>query len=154
MAIPDNRTDKEFQKFVESTTVANLPAVAVVNPNGTNISATSTPRSISLNETTGSGAISINLAPGASAQWKILSVTCHFSAAPTTSENFVIKKSNSTAAYTTEILSVDPSASTATDIAYIPDGELIILGTTEDLDITFTNTETRTYGVTVTYEVL
>jgi hypothetical protein len=98
--------------------------------------------------------MAINLAPGASAQWKILSVTCHFSVAPTTSENFVIKKSNAVAAYTTEIFSNDPSASTATDIAYIPDGELVVLGTTEDLDITFTNTDSRTFGVTVTYEVL
>lgn len=38
MAIPFNRDDREREKFVEASTVAGLPAVAVVNPDGSNIS--------------------------------------------------------------------------------------------------------------------
>jgi len=39
MAIPFNRDDREREKFVESNSVAGLPAVAVVNPDGSDISA-------------------------------------------------------------------------------------------------------------------
>jgi hypothetical protein len=38
MAISNTRDDREYGKFVESTSVPNLPAVAVVNPDGSNIS--------------------------------------------------------------------------------------------------------------------
>jgi len=39
MAIPFNRDDREREKFVEANSVAGLPAVAVVNPDGSDISA-------------------------------------------------------------------------------------------------------------------
>lgn len=39
MSIPGNLTDREMGKFVEATTEPGLPAVAVVNPDGTPISA-------------------------------------------------------------------------------------------------------------------
>ena len=39
MAIVKSRDDNELNKFVESTTVTGLPAVAVVNPDGTDVSA-------------------------------------------------------------------------------------------------------------------
>jgi hypothetical protein len=37
MTLPSNRNDREHQKFVEATDVAGLPAIAVVNPDGSSI---------------------------------------------------------------------------------------------------------------------
>ena len=113
--------------FVETTSVGtNDPAVVVAT-----------------------GAAGITASTTLSAAFKLISVTCHFSAAPTTSEDFVITlNANDGAAYDTVLFSVDPSAASSTDVVYIPDGELLF-ESGDEIDVTFTNTDTRTYGVRI-----
>jgi hypothetical protein len=80
-------------------------------------------------------------------------VTIHFSAAPTTSENLVFTlDANAGAAYDTVVYTVDPSVSSMTDLVWIPDDGALVLVAGDALDITYTNTDTGTIGVTVYYE--
>ncbi len=103
---------------------------------------------------TATGSAAINSTTAVAAEFKIIAVTCHFSAAPTTSENFVIKlDATAGAAYDTTLYSVNPSLSAATDIAYIPDGELKFKAN-DEVVVTFTNTNARTYGLSVYYQLI
>lgn len=99
---------------------------------------------------TGSGAIT---ASHAVSSWeRILSVTLHFSSAPTTSQSFTITlDANDGASYDTLLFSIDPSVSSITDLVWFPDGDLVC----EDgdaIDLAYTNTDGRTYGVQITTE--
>ena len=96
---------------------------------------------------TGSGAISTTTA--IAAKHRVIAITCHFSAAPTTSENFVIKiDANAGAAYDTTLFTTNPSASAATDIFWQPDDELLMVSG-DEIAVTFTNTDARTYGLRI-----
>jgi len=76
----------------------------------------------------------------------VLAVEVHFSAAPTTSEDLTLTlDSVSGAAYDTVLRSVDPSASSATDVLW--EGPFY-LANGDALDVAYTNTDTRTVGVT------
>lgn len=100
------------------------------------------------------GAIAINTTTAIAAEFKLLKVTCHFSAAPTTSENLIIKlDSVAGSAYDTTLYSVNPSLSSATDIVYIPDGELKFK-TGDEIVVTFTNTDVGTYGLSIYYQLI
>lgn len=80
-------------------------------------------------------------------------VTVHFSSAPTTSENLVFTiDTNAGSAYDTVAYSADPSATSMTDLVWVPDDGALVLVTGDALDITYTNTDTRTIGVQVYYE--
>lgn len=100
-------------------------------------------------KTVATAALAINTTTALAAQFRLVSVTCHFSAAPTTSENFVVKlDATDGVAYDTVLFSVDPSATAATDIVYIPDKELLFVAN-DQIVVTFTNTDTRTYGLRI-----
>lgn len=100
------------------------------------------------------GAVAINTTTAVVAEFKLLKVTCHFSAAPTTSENFVLKlDSVAGVAYDTTLYSLNPSLSAATDIVFLPDGEMKFK-TADELVVTFTNTDTRTYGLLIYYQLI
>lgn len=100
------------------------------------------------------GAAAIATSTAIAAEWKLLAVTVHFSSAPTTSQNLTMTlNAVAGAAYDTILYSVDPSLSAATDVVYIPDGEMkFFVG--DELDIAFTNTDTRTYGLTIYYQLI
>jgi len=99
---------------------------------------------------TGTGAIS---ASHSVTSWeRLLSVTLHFNTAPTTSQNYTITlDANDGAAYDTLLFSIDPSVSSATDVVWFPDGDLI-LEDGDAVDLAYTNTDGRTYGVQITTE--
>jgi hypothetical protein len=81
-------------------------------------------------------------------------ITVHFSAAPVASENFVITlDAYAGAAYDTVIYTVDPSASSITDLVWIPDDGAFAMVYGDELDITFANTNTNTIGISVYYEL-
>ena len=83
---------------------------------------------------------------------RLMSVSCAFNAAPTTSENFTITlDANAGANYDVLLYSLDPSAASTTDIFWQPDAPILLEGG-DAVDVVFANTDTRTYGVQVTVE--
>lgn len=84
----------------------------------------------------------------------IRSVRLNLSAAPTTSENFTVTiNSNAGSAYDLVLLSEDLSVDSVTDLLWIPAKEVYI-AKDDVLDIAWTNTNTRTWGLEVVYTQL
>lgn len=100
------------------------------------------------------GSAAINKTTAIAAAFKLTKILVHFDSAPTTSENLVVTlDSGAGAAYDTVLYSVDPSASSLTDIVYTPDGECSLVSG-DEIKVAFTNTDTVTYGVSIYYEEL
>lgn len=100
--------------------------------------------SLGFNATVPSGAI-----------YRVMSLTVHFSAAPTTSENLTITlDANAGTQYNTLIYSVDPSATSATDIVWYPDGWEWMLEGGDAVDVTFANTDANTVAAQLTFKVV
>jgi len=77
-------------------------------------------------------------------------VSLKLSAAPTTSENLTITiNANAGAAYDILLYSVDLSSGSTTTMVWYPD-EPLFLETGDSIDVAYTNTDTRTYGVQIT----
>ena len=99
---------------------------------------------------TGSAAIATSTA--VSADFRLVAVTCHFSAAPSTSENFTVSlDANDGSAYDTTLLSVDPSADGVTDISWEPDTDLYF-ESGDEIAVAYANTDTVTYGLRIVTE--
>jgi len=82
--------------------------------------------------------------------YRLVSVSLHFSATPTTSENFTVTlNAASGPAYDVLLYSVDPGGGALQDIVWMPDEELFLEGG-DVLDIAYTNTDNRTWGVQIT----
>jgi len=97
------------------------------------------------------GAVAISLSLAAKRVSRVMTVTLKLSAAPTTSENFTITlNALAGVAYDTLLYSVDLSASSTTALIWYPDGELW-LEPGDSIDVAYTNTDTRTYGVQITF---
>lgn len=93
------------------------------------------------------GAAAMNLTLTVDENIVIKSVALHLSAAGGATENFVMKvDSDAAAAYDTVLLSQDMN--TTTDIF---DNEERYIAAGDDVDFTYTNTNSRTWGLTVQY---
>lgn len=105
-----------------------------------------------VNKTSATGTGAITASHAVTGNERVLSVTLHFNTAPTTSQSFTITlDANDGASYDTLLFSIDPSASSITDLVWFPDGDLVC----EDgdaIDLAYTNTDGRTYGVQITTE--
>jgi hypothetical protein len=112
------------------------------------VSTTGSPSgTVTVTNATGSGALSTSTA--LSAAFRLTSVTVNFNAAPTTSENLTVTvNANDGAAYDTVLFSVDPSATSATDIVFIPDNDLVF-ESGDEIDVAFTNTDANTFGLRI-----
>lgn len=107
----------------------------------------------SIYNATGTGAIALSTTMAR--KFRLTSVTCHFSAAPTTSEDFTVTLNAAEgAAYDTVLVRKDPSAGAVVDIVYIPDGYGLILGAGDEIDVAYTNTDGRTYGLRIACEAV
>lgn len=96
---------------------------------------------------TGSGAIALTSAAGH--LWELNSVTIHFDTAPATSENLdIILDSTDGAGYDTKLLTVDPSTGSLGDITFVPCNPML-LAAGDEIVVSFTNTDARTYGVRI-----
>ena len=136
----------------ENVNIAKYGGTAVSATNPVYVKEVSAGTDIVVLNATGSAAI--NSTTAVAAEFKLLKVTCHFSAAPTTSENFQLKlDAVAGAAYDTVLYVLNPSLSAATDIVFLPDGEMKFK-TGDELVTTFTNTDTRTYGLSVYYQLI
>lgn len=104
---------------------------------------------------TATGSSAINTTTSIGAEFRLLKVMVHFSAAPTTSENLVVTcDSNAGAAYDTILDSVDPSSSSVADWVFAPVGETGKFVSGDEIKVTFTNTDTETYGLSIYYELV
>lgn len=99
---------------------------------------------------TGSGAIATFTA--STKRFRLIAVTCLLDTGPTTSEDFgVILMALGGGDYSAALFSVDPSLVTATDIVFIPDGELIFEAG-DQIAVGYTNTDGATYGLRIVIE--
>ena len=100
-------------------------------------------------EATGAAAISSTLTPVKPI--RITSVRLHLSAVGGAAENFTVIINSATApAYDVLLFSQDMTA--VQDILWIPERPIPIVNN-DLIDFAYTNTNTRTYGLEVTYEV-
>ena len=103
---------------------------------------------------TGSAAINTSMAVPVGDHYRLVSVGCHFSAAPTTSENFTVTlDAHAGPAYDTLLYSLDVSAGATTDLLWMPDEEIFLEGG-DEIDVAYTNTDVRTYGVQITMKAV
>ena len=101
------------------------------------------------------GAAAINTTTVVAAVFRLKAVTVHFSAAPTTSENLIVKlDATAGVAYDTTLYKVDPSVGAVTDIVYMPEGDGLLCASGDEIVVTFTNTDTVTYGLRIVTEAV
>ena len=99
-------------------------------------------------------AAAIATAVNPAVKFRLLAVMVHLSAAPTTSENFLVTlDAGDGAAYDTVLAKQDLSAGSLTDYVAIF-GEGFEFEADDHIDITWTNTNARTYGLRVVYELI
>jgi hypothetical protein len=104
-------------------------------------------------KTQATGAAAIATSTALAAPFELISIRLHLSAAGTTAEDFTVTLNDGTgAAYDTLLYSLDLSVSSVTDLVLTPDKDDIpkYYSSTDVLDIAWANTETRTYGLTIT----
>lgn len=98
------------------------------------------------------GAAAIAATTASTKRFRLIAVTCKLDGAPTTSEDFVVNlNALDGAGYDTDLLRVDPSLVSATDIVYIPDGDLLVEAG-DQVVVAFANTDTNTYGLRIVIE--
>ena len=98
------------------------------------------------------GAAAIALSTTEARRFKLVRVTVHFSAAPTTAEDFTLTlNSNAGAAYDTVLFSNDPSVGAVTDLVFTPDSDQVY-ESGDELDAAFPNTDAVTYGIQIVVE--
>ena len=101
---------------------------------------------------TGAAAIAKTLAPAA--KFRLLRVELHLSAAPTTSENFTVTlDAGDGVVYDTRQTSRDLSSGSLTDYVVIY-GKGFEFKADDEIDVAYTNTDTRTYGLRIVYELV
>lgn len=103
---------------------------------------------------TGNGALALTGTVPVGQHYRLISVTCNVSAAPTTSENFTVTlDAHAGTAYDTLLYSVNPSTLSTTDIVWLPDQDLILEGG-DEVDVAFANTDARTWAAQITFKAV
>lgn len=100
-----------------------------------------------------SGAIADSIAPGV--PFQLLGFELAVNIAPTTSQAFTVtKNAGIAAAYDTVLYSNDLSDGSVTDIIYYFDVPIKCHNKDDAIDFAYTNTDARTYGLTVYWRAL
>jgi hypothetical protein len=98
---------------------------------------------------TGSGAISSLVAVPAATTHQLLQVTLHLSAAPATSEDFRVSlKAAAGAVYDTVLFSQDLSVDSVTDLLWIPDRPVLLVGG-DEVEASYPNTDAVEFGLQI-----
>lgn len=112
-------------------------------------------RSVQTVNATGAAAIAVSLVCDgtiASVGSELIMITCHLDSAPTTAEAFTVTLNQKNgAAYDTVLYSIDPSASSATNIVFVP-RKRMRLAEGDSVDVAYPNTDTNTYGVNIYFD--
>jgi hypothetical protein len=106
---------------------------------------------IAQSQAQGTGNIALAVAQGV--LLKIISVNVAFGAVPTANDLNMGIVDLGNPVYNTIIFSANPGTLGITNVSYIPDGEVII-GAGQEFHVTFTNTASTQFGVTITYEII
>jgi len=107
-----------------------------------------------VNSTGTAGAIDASLAVPAGYVYRLVSVTVKMSAAPTTSENLTITlDANAGSEYDTLLYSLDLSAGSTTALAWFPDEPMLLEGG-DAIDVAYANTDSGTFGVQITAQMV
>ena len=103
---------------------------------------------------TGAAAIATSMTVPEGATYRLKSVSLKMSAAPTTSQDLTITlNANAGAAYDAVLYRFDLSVEAVTSLVWFPDEDLD-LEAGDAIDVCYTNTDVRTYGVQITAEVM
>jgi hypothetical protein len=98
------------------------------------------------------GAAAIAATTASTKRFRLICVTCHLDAGPTTSEFITVTlDALDGTAYDTVLKSVDLSLVAATDFVYIPDGDTIYEAG-DEIVVAYANTDTGTYGLRIVIE--
>jgi len=102
---------------------------------------------------TGAAAIAASLAPGE--QFQLLGFELHLNAAPTQSEAFTVTKDSGVGtAYDTVLYSRDLSVGSVVNVVYYFDPPIKCYHRDDEVDFAWTNTNTKTYGLTIYWRKL
>lgn len=105
---------------------------------------------IGVHRASGGGAINETVTVPVGSQRDVVSVELHLSAAPTTSEYFIVTKDSlGGAEYDVVAYKVDPSATSMTDLVWRPEQPYILIGG-DAIDVTYANADGRVWGLTIT----
>ncbi|MCP4536257.1 MAG: hypothetical protein GY832_03850 [Chloroflexi bacterium] len=103
---------------------------------------------------TGTAALALTGTVPAGQHYRLVSVTCGFDSAPSTSENFTIDiDANAGAPFDYLAYTLDPSAASTTSILWQPDAE-IILEAGDAVVVAFANTDARLFGAQITFKAV
>ena len=103
---------------------------------------------------TGTAMVNFSGAVPTGKHYRLVSVSCNFNAAPTSSENFTVTlDANAGAAYDVLLYSLDPAATAVSDILWQPDQEIILEGG-DAIDVLYDNTDARQYGAQITFKAV
>ncbi len=98
------------------------------------------------------GAAAIAATTASAKRFRLICVTCHLDAGPTTSEDFrVILAALGGAEYVTTLKQVDLSLVGAVDVVYIPDGDLLVEAG-DQISAIYQNTDGATFGLRIVIE--
>lgn len=99
---------------------------------------------------TGTGAIAKTIAPAA--RFRLVSIRLHLSAAPSTSQDFTATvDAVAGSAYDVVLYKRDLTVGSVTDLA-VPFDETYQFQDGDEIEIAWTNTDAKTYGLTVVYQ--
>ena len=104
---------------------------------------------ISNSQTQGTGNITVSIAPGF--LFKVIAVYLKFQAVPTANDFDITVVDLAQPFFNTTVFSVNPGTLGITNVSWVPDGEVMVLPS-QTLDLTFTNTASTQFGLTVIYE--
>lgn len=97
---------------------------------------------------TGAAAIAASLAPGEA--FHLLGFELHLNAALSTSQDFTVTKdAGAGTAYDTELYSRDLGSDSVKDLIYYFDKPIKCYHKDDEIDFAYTNTDTKTYGLTI-----
>lgn len=103
-----------------------------------------------LSKTNGTGSAGISTSKTALYPSELISVSCKFNSAPTASEAFTVTLNTLAGpTYDPLLYTLDPSDPGRISIFWTPDDE-VLLEPGDSIDVAYTNTDTRTYGVQIT----
>ena len=102
----------------------------------------------------GAGPIAATAPVPVGQHYRLISVSCRWNAAPTTSEFFTVTADlHAGAAYDVLLYTVDPSVAATYSLLFLPDQEEIFEGG-DAIDVTFANTDVRHWGVQITMKAV
>jgi hypothetical protein len=102
----------------------------------------------------GAGAIAVTTPVPMGQHYRLISVSCRWNAAPTTSEFFTITADlYAGAAYDVLLYTVDPSVAATYSLLFLPDQEEIYTGG-DAIDVAFANTDARHWGLQITMKAV